>query len=88
MTASHSETRRKAVVLLSGGLDSMVCAAITRHDDRSVQRRVVEDVQPVDLVVEPGLLLGEQEHGTMLPGEAVRFHQGRPAPRGPGGPVV
>jgi 7-cyano-7-deazaguanine synthase len=31
MTASHAETRRKAVVLLSGGLDSMVCAAIARE---------------------------------------------------------
>ena len=31
MTASHSDTRRKAVVLLSGGLDSMVCAAIARE---------------------------------------------------------
>ena len=31
MTASQSEARRKAVVLLSGGLDSMVCAAIARE---------------------------------------------------------
>jgi 7-cyano-7-deazaguanine synthase len=31
MTASHAEPRRKAVVLLSGGLDSMVCAAIARE---------------------------------------------------------
>ena len=36
MTASHSETRRKAVVLLSGGLDSMVCAAIAREQGYSV----------------------------------------------------
>ena len=36
MTASHSETRPKAVVLLSGGLDSMVCAAIAREQGYSV----------------------------------------------------
>ena len=36
MTSSHSAKRRKAVVLLSGGLDSMVCAAIAREQGYSV----------------------------------------------------
>jgi 7-cyano-7-deazaguanine synthase len=36
MTSSHSAKGRKAVVLLSGGLDSMVCAASAREQGYSV----------------------------------------------------
>jgi 7-cyano-7-deazaguanine synthase len=42
MTAGDTEQPRKAVVLLSGGLDSMVCAGLAREGGYSVQALTID----------------------------------------------
>jgi 7-cyano-7-deazaguanine synthase len=42
MTAAGTEQPRKAVVLLSGGLDSMVCAGLAREGGYSVQALTID----------------------------------------------
>ena len=60
MTAPHFETRRKAVVLLSGGLDSMVCAAIAREQGYWVLALTIDYNQRHRVELEASKTIAEQ----------------------------
>jgi 7-cyano-7-deazaguanine synthase len=60
MTAPHSETRPKAVVLLSGGLDSMVCAAIAREQGYSVLALTIDYNQRHRVELEAAKTIAQQ----------------------------
>ena len=60
MISPHSESRRKAVVLLSGGLDSMVCAALAREQGYSVLALTIDYNQRHRVELQAARTIAEQ----------------------------